>query len=121
MPAARVVIAEDDPDLGHLLSRQLERAGYEVSLATDHDEALALASALSPAVLLLDYNLPGGGAALHARLRRMPASAQTPILFLTAITREELARGVVLDEKTFYLAKPCRGEQLLAAVAQALG
>jgi signal transduction histidine kinase/CheY-like chemotaxis protein len=55
----RLVVVEDNPDLGDLLREMLEHAGHEVQMATDGNAGLALISAVKPDCALVDIGLPG--------------------------------------------------------------
>lgn len=108
----RVLIVEDDPALGALLTRVLREEGSEAELCTTHAEGLARV-AESHDVILLDWMLPDGDGPSFCQSVRS-AHVLTPILMLTA-------RGEVQDRVTGlrsgaddYLAKPFEVEELLA-------
>jgi CheY-like chemotaxis protein len=80
------MIVDDDEDirmLGGLVARR--RGSWEVVLAGDGREALALAQRERPDVILLDVTMPvQDGPTTLARLREDPATARIPVIFLTA-------------------------------------
>ena len=55
----RILVADDDPAVRESLRRSLSFNGYEVTLASDGDEALAAAADPPPDLVLLDVNMPG--------------------------------------------------------------
>ena len=55
----RFLIVDDRPDIGLLMTRLVNQAGHDASLARDGFAAVRLATALQPAVVLLDINMPG--------------------------------------------------------------
>lgn len=57
--ALRLVVIEDNPDLGELLREMLEHAGHQVQMATDGTAGVALISAVQPDCALVDIGLPG--------------------------------------------------------------
>ena len=112
-PAVRVLLVEDERRLAESVQRQLRRAGYEVELAGDGEEALALATAREFQVIILDLNLPKkSGFEVIEELRA--GMRETPILILSArddvVDRVEgLRRGA--DD---YLVKPFDFTELTA-------
>jgi len=81
----RILIVEDDELNRDSLRRLLLRRGYEIVLAVDGDEALAVARAESPDVILMDMRLPGiDGWEATRRLKADPATRGLPIIALTA-------------------------------------
>jgi len=68
-----------------MLSRRLERKGYEVLLAVDGEEAVARAISEAPDLVLMDIGLPGiDGCEATRRIRQTPSGATLPIIALTA-------------------------------------
>jgi two-component system OmpR family response regulator len=85
---ARVLVVDDEPDVLALLSSALRLSGFDVHTAATGAEAVALAAANSPDIVVLDVALPDvNGLALARRLRNTLESV--PVLFLTA--RDPLA------------------------------
>lgn len=86
MTLRTVLLVDDDPDLrmiGELALRQV--GGLAVTVAASGAEALALAAAAPPDVILLDVQMPGlDGPATLAQLRADPRTAAIPVVFLTA-------------------------------------
>ena len=86
---ARVLVVEDEADLGRSLAYGLEATGYVVALAESGAEALRLASAFDPNVVLLDLMLPDMPGFDVCRQIRLRASERQPaIIILTACTQE---------------------------------
>ncbi|PSQ91695.1 MAG: two-component system response regulator [Bacteroidetes bacterium SW_4_67_19] len=68
-----------------MLSRRLQRRGYEIALATDGQEGLNKAESLHPALILMDINLPVlNGNEVTRRIRQFPEGGDMPIIALTA-------------------------------------
>ena len=85
MTAQRLLLVEDHEEIWDFLSRRLKRRGYEVSVATDGQAGLDQARALSPAVMLLDMNLPVlDGWSVARLLKAEAATSGIPIIALTA-------------------------------------
>jgi two-component system, response regulator PdtaR len=118
MSAVRVLIAEDETLIRMDLRLLLERAGHVVvGEARDGDEAVALAAALSPHVVIMDVKMPrldGIDAA-----RRILAERPVPIVMLTAYAQADLIERAT-DAGVFgYLVKPFREQDLVPAIATA--
>lgn len=99
-----------------------DNAGWEVQCATSGAEAVAAAPSLAPDAVLLDVEMPDmDGPATVAALRAQPATARTPILFLTGHDDPaERARLAALDV-VGVLSKPFDFAELPGQVADALG
>src|SRR4029453_6335908 len=93
--AAVVLVADDEPDLRSLVQYSLRGAGYEVVTAADGDEALGLALQRKPDLAVLDVRMPKlSGLEVTRRMRSNDATAQTPVLLLTAaVEKEDVAEG----------------------------
>lgn len=112
---ARLLVVEDDPGIAGGLVDALTAQGHEVSLATTGAEAIAVAAAVSPDLVLLDLGLPDlDGVEVCRRLRRdHPA---TVVVVLTARSEEiDVVVGLEAGADD-YLIKPFRLTELLARV-----
>lgn len=112
-PVARLLLAEDDPQLSEMLVELLSGEGYLVDAVRDGQSALQQALTGSPEVALLDRGLPHvDGLDLVVRLRR--AGWSTPVLVLSAYgTARDRVEGLDAGAED-YLAKPFDVEELLA-------
>lgn len=111
---ASILVVEDELELGRLLTRELEAAGYRVRHAPDGVTALQLFAGDAPDVLVLDWMLPDlDGLEVLRRLRR---TSPVPVLMLTA-RAEEVDRVVGLEVGADdYLTKPFGMRELIARV-----
>jgi CheY-like chemotaxis protein len=81
----RILLVDDEPHVRRVLQTQLRKAGYEVLLAPDGQEALDLAREHLPRVLVTDYQMPLlDGLALARALSAERVTAGIPIILLTA-------------------------------------
>lgn len=118
MPAATVLIVEDDESIVDLVSRYLRRDGYKVMTATDGERGLELARAHRPDLLLLDLMLPGIDGRTVCRVLR--EETDMPIVMLTAMVEEEdKLAGLDLGADD-YVAKPFSPRELAARVRAVL-
>jgi two-component system alkaline phosphatase synthesis response regulator PhoP len=115
----RVLVAEDDPDLGLGLKNNLEIEGYEVRVARDGDEALASALQWRPDLLILDLVMPKlDGMRVLRSLRER--DTKIAVLVLTARGEEaDKVRGLKLGADD-YVTKPFGLLELLARVESLL-
>ena len=87
--SARVLVVDDDPGIGQMLTRSLTRHGFQVEAVTSAEEALARAEATSWDAALVDLVMPGrDGADLAEELRRRFPGL--PIGLLTGYTHSPL-------------------------------
>ncbi len=83
----KILLVEDNEISRDILLRRLRKSGYEIVVAADGTEALAMAAREHPDLILMDMTLPGiDGWETTAELRRRPAIARIPVIALTAHT-----------------------------------
>jgi len=111
---ARVLVVDDEPTLVDTIRYNLRRDGYEVHVASEGNEALKLARATSPDLVVLDLMLPGlDGLEVCRQLRR---ESTVPILMLTA-KDDEVDKIVGLEVGADdYMTKPFSMRELMARV-----
>jgi CheY-like chemotaxis protein len=81
----RILLVEDNENNRDMLSRRLQKKGYEVSIAIDGAEAVSMTDRDRPDLILMDMSLPVmSGAEATQAIRSNDAIKQTPILALTA-------------------------------------
>ena len=119
--AHRVLIVEDEPDIRDLLVFHLEREGYQVAQSRSGAEALRLARATPPDLVLLDLMLPEmDGLEVCRRLRQDPATMALPIVMLTA-RGDEVDRVLGLElGADDYVVKPFSPRELVARIRAVL-
>jgi len=111
-----VLVVDDEPTIAEVVSRYLQRAGYETRIAVDGAAALASASERRPDLVVLDLMLPKiGGLEVMRRLRENDAS-RLPIILLTAKGDEsDRIVGLRLGADD-YVVKPFSPAELVARV-----
>ena len=120
--SGRLLVVDDQPANLKAVSALLARHGYEVATATQGEQALDLADATPPDLLLLDMMMPGmNGFELLAELRKRPALQQVPVIFLTAAQDRELLLRAFAAGAVDYVTKPFFPEELLARVNAHIG
>lgn len=118
----KILVADDETHILHVVSLKLRNAGFNVITAADGQEALELAHAEMPDLIITDYHMPHlSGLELCQRLKQDPATKHIPAVMLTA-------RGYHLEPADTeqsgilrMLSKPFSPRQLLSTVNEVLG
>lgn len=117
---ASILIVEDEVIVAIELREKLQSLGWRVSgLATSGAEALALADAVPPDVVLMDITIKGGMDGIETA-RRLQALYRVPVIFITAFIRPGLQRSLKSKPPFVWLSKPLVDEELLRAIRKAL-
>jgi two-component system, cell cycle response regulator DivK len=113
----KILLVEDNEMNRDMLSRRLQRRGYEVDLAVDGEQGVAMAQAAAPDLILMDMSLPViDGWEATRRLKEDPATQHIPIIALTAHAMSgdrEKALAAGCDD---YDTKPTDLPRLLAKI-----
>jgi DNA-binding response OmpR family regulator len=118
----RVLVVDDERTLAEVVSRYLERAGYEVRQAFDGPSAVAAATAWVPDLVVLDVMLPGfDGLEAMRRIREAPADAAAArpgpaVILLTARAEERDRIAGLRRGGDDYVVKPFSPAELVARV-----
>lgn len=118
MSTTRILVVDDEPQITRVLRRALASKGYEVQVAGDGEEALAVFRTWSPDLAITDLAMPGmGGLELCRRLRKVSG---VPIIVLS-VKGDERAKVEALNTGADdYITKPFGMEELLARIRAAL-
>ena len=118
MPAAKILLIDDEPSIHNVVTAYLKAEGYEFQSAMDGPSGLASAHSFKPDVVILDVMLPGmDGIELLANLRR---ESNVYVIMLTARSEETdkiVGLSVGADD---YLTKPFSPRELIARIKAAL-
>jgi len=119
----KILVVDDGPADRDLLTTLLTYARYRVLAAADGNEALQLVKAEHPDLVISDVLLPiMDGYGLVRLLHADPLTAQTPVIFYSAVFNEQEARELARDYGVArLLAKPAEPQAILDAVAEVLG
>jgi two-component system phosphate regulon response regulator PhoB len=117
----KILIVDDEPEAVELVEFNLKQAGYEVASAVDGAEALKKTRVLLPSLVVLDVMMPEmDGLEVCKILRRDPATANIPIIMLTAKAAEiDRVLGLELGADD-YLTKPFSPRELVLRVKKIL-
>jgi CheY-like chemotaxis protein len=117
----RILVADDESHILHVVSLKLRNAGYDVLTAKDGAEAYDMAVAEKPDLLITDYHMPQmSGLELCQKLKQDPATSSIPAIMLSArgyhLEPQDTEQSGILR----MLSKPFSPRQLLATVNEVL-
>ncbi|MFP5310069.1 MAG: response regulator [Actinomycetes bacterium] len=118
---ARILVVDDDPDIRTFLEVTLSLSGYEVVQARDGEEAVAVAVATGPALVLMDVMMPrvDGFEALR-RLRADGRTSDVPVIMVTAKAQAADKVSGLAEGADDYVTKPFDPDELIARVQATL-
>ncbi len=106
--AVKVLYIDDDPGIGRLVQRHLERAGFQVRTAPDGEAGLALAREGAFDAIALDHYMPGrDGLEILPELLALPHFA--PVIFVTAAEEPRIAVAALKEGAADYVVKDVQG------------
>jgi two-component system, OmpR family, alkaline phosphatase synthesis response regulator PhoP len=120
--AKKVLIADDEPNIVTSLEFLMKKSGYEVVIARNGEEALALVESFAPDLVLLDVMMPRrSGYEVCQKMRERAEWRHIKIVMLSAKGREaEVSKGLSLGADA-YVTKPFSNRELIAKVGGLLG
>jgi FixJ family two-component response regulator len=114
-----IYLVDDDPSFLRALSRLLQAAGYQVEAFASAEQFLSRRRSEVPGCVVLDLQIPGpGGLGLQEALAQ--AEEPLPVVFLTGHADVPSSVRAMKQGAVDFLTKPVQGDELLAAVEQAL-
>lgn len=101
-----ILIIEDDPTLGELLSTHMNKKGILFELVTKGEEGLAIAEQCSPALIILDLLLPDmSGYEVLEQLKNRPSLSSIPVIILSNLSQEDEKRSALALGARDFLVK----------------
>jgi two-component system, OmpR family, KDP operon response regulator KdpE len=118
MNGTRILVVDDEPQITRVLRRSLSSKGYEVQIAADGEEAIAVFEQWKPNLIVTDLSMPGmGGLELCRRIRKF---STVPILVLSVKGEERMKIEALDTGADDYITKPFGMEELFARIRVAL-
>ena len=112
---SRILVAADDPTDRLILTRSLEKGGYEVLTADGGFEAVSRAAEHHPDLILMDVMTPGrDGLEACNLLKAREDTAAIPLIFVTAVTDTHRILQAFAAGACDYITKPFKSEEVLA-------
>lgn len=116
-----VMLVEDFDDTRQMVKRLLELGGYNVIEAANGQQAIELAQAVRPDLILMDLNMPVlDGFTATLRIREHEPTREVPIVAITAYDTREFRSAASAVGCNEYLAKPLDFEQLMQTLGRLL-
>lgn len=117
-----VLIADDDPVLGQLLSAAFRKEGWQSSIARDAMQSVMFAMRQpQPDVILLDLSMPAGtGLDVLKKLKLNVRTADIPVIVITGTEAPDLPARATEMGAVAFIAKPLDPAALIARVKEAL-
>lgn len=113
----KVLVVEDDDSISNVVELNLRLDGYEVFLAADGEEGLAMVEEIEPDLVILDVMMPKiDGWEVLMRLRQRPETRDMPVIMLTAMGDEQSKVMGLRGGADDYVAKPFSPLELTARV-----
>jgi len=117
----RIVVADDEAHILHVVSMKLRNAGYEVVTTVDGEEALELCTSEPPDLIITDYQMPiMSGLEMLKEFRKREQGVNVPAIMLTArgfdIEQSEMIQAGI----SLVLAKPFSPKEVLEKVSELL-
>lgn len=118
---AKILIADDDPDILKTVTVRLRAEGHEVIPVWDCNQAIKGAYAHSPDVILMDIKMPNiGGIKAFESLKLYSRTENIPVIFITAFAGEEVEKECKSKGAADFLSKPFETETLLEKIESVL-
>jgi DNA-binding response OmpR family regulator len=119
----KIVVVEDEPAICNMYKMKLESSGFEVSVAFDGKEGLAVIEAQKPDLVLLDIRMPVmGGDEMLEKLREKKWGAHIRVIILTNISRDEVPHKLrFLDVERYIVKAHYTPSQVVDIVNDVLG
>ena len=109
---ANIVVVDDDPGVLAVIKNALRRVGYRVRTFTEPEDAIQFFDRANVCLVITDVVMEGmNGTDLIERLREVESNL--PVLFISGIAQEQ-NKAWPSNDKTLFLAKPFRGEEIVA-------
>jgi two-component system, OmpR family, alkaline phosphatase synthesis response regulator PhoP len=117
----KILVADDESHILHVVSLKLRNAGFKVVTGCDGQEALELAQQEQPDLLIIDYHMPQlSGLEVCQRLKQNAATARIPAILLTARGYDLEPSDTEPNGIVRMLSKPFSPRQLLSTVNEVL-
>lgn len=114
-----ILAVDDSPSIRQMIRHTLESVSYEVTVASDGQEALDAARQHRFDLILTDQNMPHlDGLGLTRQLRQLPSYRNTPILILTTESSPDMKQAGRSAGATGWIVKPFNPAQLVEVIGR---
>jgi two-component system phosphate regulon response regulator PhoB len=121
--AAKVLLVEDDANLRDIYFARFQAEGYDLSVAANGEEALAMTVKVKPDLMILDVMMPRiSGFDVLDIVRSTPDTAGTKVIMMTALSEEsDRSRGRALGVDEYLVKSQVTLEDVVATAKRVLG
>ncbi len=121
LKTAKILLADDEPDMTNVIGKSLKLSGYEVIIAADGLECVNKAHSEMPDVILLDNVMPNmNGLTALEKLRESEKTRNIPVIIVTALADEDSIGKALKAGADSYVIKPFDYESLLEKIIKVL-
>ncbi len=118
---AQILVADDNPDITGLLEDYLSSKGNRVIVVNDGYQLAQKAGEHRPHLIITDIQMPGAyGSSAYLVLQKDEATKNIPVIFISAHSREKLAKLLPNDPKTRFIQKPMNLASLYEMIKELL-
>lgn len=118
----RILVVDDEPHIRRILTALLGMEGFQVKLARDGDQGLAVWEKGSFDLVILDLIMPGAsGLEVLSKIRSDPERGSTPVIILTAKGQDTDREAAMAGGADAFLTKPFSPKKLVARIHEMLG
>ena len=120
--AHRILLIEDDPLIGNIIKRSLDKSGFEVRYVTNGEEGMKEIEQNPPDLILLDIILPGmNGFDLLQRVKKNPERNTIPVIVISNLgSRDDVDKGISLGADAYLVKSNVLPEEIIAKVKSIL-
>ncbi|MFT5206965.1 MAG: CheY-like chemotaxis protein [Candidatus Omnitrophota bacterium] len=115
----KILVVDDEADIVILVKSRLESEGYKVLEAHNGEDAITIAQANKPDLIILDIMMPDmDGIEVSNILKEDANLKDIPIIFLTALKKKSDEGNSLSDKGNIVLGKPFEADSLLKSIRQ---
>ena len=119
----KIALIEDNTVISQMYRMKFESEGFDVKLATNGENGIALVKEFSPDIILLDIQMPVmNGAEALKKIRKLDNAQETPVIILTNLGEEEAPKDLANLNISSYIVKAnLTPSQVVKKVKEVLG
>ncbi|MBP9986131.1 response regulator [Candidatus Saccharibacteria bacterium] len=119
----KIALIEDNTVISQMYRMKFESEGFDVKLATNGENGIALVKDFSPDIILLDIQMPVmNGAEALKKIRKLDNAQETPVIILTNLGEEEAPKDLASLNISSYIVKAnLTPSQVVKKVKEVLG
>jgi len=117
-----ILVVDDDAFQRKVIGQILEAGKYRIALAASGEEAIKTLEKERPAVILMDFEMPGmNGIEVILQIKSIAKYSDIPIIMLTARSDKDVLNASAMAGVIDFIAKPCKRDMLIEKISKILG